>query len=80
MDGGLICWNKKLYEVTPNRKDGVVQGQRLLFSHSVVSDSLEPQGLQHAKFPCPSLLLSEVVRVINSVKQVRVTRDERTLS
>ena len=24
------------------------------FSHSVVSDSLQPQGLQHARPPCPS--------------------------
>ena len=27
----------------------------LLFSHSVVSDSLRPHGLQHARFPCPPL-------------------------
>ena len=27
------------------------------FSHSVVSDSLWPHGLQHARFPCPSLSL-----------------------
>ena len=26
----------------------------LLFSHSVVSDSLRPHGLQHTRFPCPS--------------------------
>ena len=26
----------------------------LLFSHSVVSDSLRPRGLQHARLPCPS--------------------------
>ena len=26
----------------------------LLCSHSVVSDSLRPHGLQHARFPCPS--------------------------
>ena len=26
----------------------------LLFSHCVVSDSLWPQGLQHARLPCPS--------------------------
>ena len=26
----------------------------LQFSHSVVSDSLRPHGLQHARFPCPS--------------------------
>ena len=26
----------------------------LLFSHSVVSDSLQPHGLQHARPPCPS--------------------------
>ena len=27
---------------------------QLLFSHSVVSDSLRPLGLQHARLPCPS--------------------------
>ena len=27
----------------------------LSFSHSVVSDSLWPHGLQHARLPCPSL-------------------------
>ena len=27
----------------------------LLFSHSVVSDSLRPYGLQYARLPCPSL-------------------------
>ena len=26
----------------------------LLFSHSVVSDSFQPHGLQHARLPCPS--------------------------
>ena len=26
----------------------------LLFSHSDVSNSLQPHGLQHARFPCPS--------------------------
>ena len=26
----------------------------LLFSHSVVSDSLQPHGLQHTRLPCPS--------------------------
>ena len=27
----------------------------LLFSHSAVSDSLQPRGLQHSRLPCPSL-------------------------
>ena len=27
----------------------------LLFSHSVMSDSLQPHGLQHTRLPCPSL-------------------------
>ena len=27
----------------------------LLFSHSVMSDSLWPHGLQHSRLPCPSL-------------------------
>ena len=26
----------------------------LFFSHSVVSNSLQPYGLQHTRFPCPS--------------------------
>ena len=26
----------------------------LLFSHSVMSDSLQPHGLQHSRPPCPS--------------------------
>ena len=26
----------------------------MLFSHSVMSDSLRPHGLQHARLPCPS--------------------------
>ena len=29
----------------------------LLFSRSVLSDSLRPQGLQHTRLPCPSLSL-----------------------
>ena len=34
---------------------GVAALTRLfLFSHSVVSDSLPPRGLQHARLPCPS--------------------------
>ena len=37
--------------------DGVKWGQgwmESLFSHSVVSNSLQPHGLQHARLPCPS--------------------------
>ena len=33
---------------------GFVAGFRFQFSHSVVSDSLWPHGLQHARLPCPS--------------------------
>ena len=29
--------------------------KKLLFSHSVMSDSLQPHRLQHARLPCPSL-------------------------
>ena len=28
----------------------------LLFSHWIMSDSLQPHGLQHARLPCPSLI------------------------
>ena len=32
-----------------------VPSSLLLFSHSVMSDSLPPGGLQHSRLPCPSL-------------------------
>ena len=32
----------------------VVQFSSVLFSCSVMSDSLQPQGLQHSRLPCPS--------------------------
>ena len=33
---------------------GGIVGSFVQFTCSVMSDSLEPQGLQHARFPCPS--------------------------
>ena len=47
----LRNWNKKA--VGPQRAWGELL--LLLFSPSVVSESLQPHGLQHTKFPCPSL-------------------------
>ena len=42
-------------------KRGLVLGRKILtnlssvqFTHSVVSNSLQPHGLQHARLPCPS--------------------------
>ena len=32
-----------------------IYGWLLLFSHSVMSDFLQPYGLWHARLPCPSL-------------------------
>ena len=32
----------------------ILQAVLLLFSHSVVSYSLQPHGLQHSRLPCPS--------------------------
>ena len=31
-----------------------IQKNKIMFSRSVVSDSLQPHGLQHARLPCPS--------------------------
>ena len=33
----------------------IVGEESVQLSHSVISDSLQPHGLQHAKLPCPSL-------------------------
>ena len=32
----------------------IIQSSIFQFSHSVMSDSLQPHGLQHARLPCPS--------------------------
>ena len=36
----------------------------LLFSHSVLSDSLQPLGLQHTRLPSPSLSLSYFIFIL----------------
>ena len=33
---------------------GKVRKRKVQFSHSVMSDSLQPHGLQHSRLPCPS--------------------------
>ena len=37
-----------------NKIHDVLNFHFLLFSHSVISDPLQPHGLQHARLPCPS--------------------------
>ena len=48
-----IC-NKPSSISFKNREKERVSISFFLFGHSVVSDSLWPHGLQHAKLPCPS--------------------------
>ena len=52
-------WNTVLthtarYSLAFMVSDHFLQVALLLFSHWVLSDSLQPQGLQHARLPCPS--------------------------
>ena len=56
-----IMWNSRLDEAQAGIKiagrniDNLrYADQSVQFSHSVVSDSLQPRGLQHARLPCPS--------------------------
>ena len=46
----------KLWEIVKDREAWrvVVQFSSVQFSCSVMSDSLRPHGLQHARLPCPS--------------------------
>ena len=46
------------------------QSKRLLFSRSVMFDSLRPHGLQHARLPCPLLSL----RVCSNLCPLRLER------
>ena len=50
----LTMEKKSLCKWTHTVLTHVVQGW-WLFSHSVLSDSLRPHGLQHTRLPCPSL-------------------------
>ena len=55
---GLICivWYTSLPTISkvPNHKTAPILYISVQFSHSVVSDSLWPHGLQHARLSCPS--------------------------
>ena len=64
----FVCWKtpKSQKQVTDKRKkiaNCITKNSRMhkdlpvQFSGSVVSDSWQPHGLQHARLPCPSLLL-----------------------
>ena len=46
----------KLWEIVKDREAWhvVVQFSSVQFNRSVMSDSLRPHGLQHARLPCPS--------------------------
>ena len=44
-----------LFSNKPVKSNIQIEKQELLFNRSVVSDSLWPHGLQHARPPCPSL-------------------------
>ena len=49
----FLCWEEWSFWIQMREKDFPVQSL-LLFSHSFMSDSLPPHGLQHARLPCPS--------------------------
>ena len=55
---GISCISGRFFSSWANREahDSIssVQFSSVQFSHSVVSFSLQPHGLQHARFPCPS--------------------------
>ena len=48
-----LCKKKKKCALAPLVTDRVLCSS-VQFTHSVVSDSLRPHGLQHATLPCPS--------------------------
>ena len=54
---GYSPWDCKVSDVTEQLS---TQAPMLLFVHSVMSDSLQPHGLQHARLPCPSLSQTHV--------------------
>ena len=51
------CTPLKILQWSPKAKRAECSLAHLQFSHSVVSDSLQTHGQQHARPPCPSLTL-----------------------
>ena len=47
--------NSKVYRKIAKTEEDTPYKWLLLFSRSVMSDSLQPHGLQHTRLPCPSL-------------------------
>ena len=55
--GGLAycgSWGHKESDTTEQLNYNGIESLSVQFSRSVVSDSLQPHGLQHARPPCPS--------------------------
>ena len=52
--GGLTNSYEKKRSERQRRKGKIYQFEPVQFSRSVVSDSLQPHGLQHTSSPCPS--------------------------
>ena len=46
--------NSLLWAIPWTEEPGGLHFSSVQFSHSVVSDSLQPHGLQHSRLPCPS--------------------------
>ena len=53
-DGGGLA-SKDVLTLFKKVEQGMYCDKGSQFSHSVVSDSLPPHGLQHIRLPCPSL-------------------------
>ena len=51
----LLSIPLRIYLVVKSHSCSFIQQSHSLFSHSVMSNSLRPQGLQHARLLCPSL-------------------------
>ena len=58
---GSFIQSANTYELSTLSQTGIIwhllakpRKSQLLFSHSVVSDSLWPHGMQYARLPCPS--------------------------
>ena len=49
----LTCWRIR-YGTAQGKMIKMIQFISVLFSHSVMSDTLQRHGLQHARPPCPS--------------------------
>ena len=63
--------------IKENQNGNKSERARVQFSHSVISNSLRPHGLQHARLPCPSPSSWSLLKLLSIELDSKGVREKR---